>query len=415
MTSPSSQIETLSHIFDKMIFGFVLIFGLVVALAPKSLALLAGLLGVFCFLSLIKQPKLTLPYGSILFKTSLLFWLWLALSLLWVDDLPEAAQKFLQLSGFFIFSVPILAYAHSGLTQIQARQMKYGALASYLLAWVLTTCIVFWPQSFVAALNGFNETLSQASLNIQMQNYVSLSNRAITILTPLAFVFVPLFVRPFFLRLLAMAGLAFVIYHSNNQSALLGLFLPLGFMLVTLPKKNWRVRGFIAALGLGAVLMVPLTQLNYAQQWAPTYLKNTIFKKASLSQRSGLYYAYGSAILEKPILGYGLDSSSSADFGDEPYNLWQGKNPPHHPHNYFLQLWFELGAIGFGLGLVLLALMARHLAQLALKTDEPYWDTSLLPFYLSTLSIGFFAYNIWQSWLLGGILISVFISIKIKK
>ncbi len=150
----------------------------------------------------------------------------------------------------------------------------------------------------MAALNGLNETLSQDLLNIQMQNYVSLSNRAITILTPLAFVFVPLFVRPVFLRLLAMAGLAFVIYHSNNQSALLGLFLPLGFMLVTLPKKNWRVRVFIAALGLGAVLMVPLTQLNYAQQWAPTYLKNTIFKKASLSQRSGLYFAYGSAILE---------------------------------------------------------------------------------------------------------------------
>ncbi len=68
-----------------------------------------------------------------------------------------------------------------------------------------------------------------------------------------------------------------------------------------------------------------------------------------------------------------------------------------HSHNHYLQIWYELGAVGAALfllaGLVLLQKM-RSMAQ----GIRPYAYAS----FVAACSIAAFGWGLWQTWLLAG-------------
>ena len=115
-------------------------------------------------------------------------------------------------------------------------------------------------------------------------------------------------------------------------------------------------------------------------------------------------------IAEKPLLGWGFDSSRhigerfaaavAAGEVDDAGEAGRGA-VSLHPHNTALQIMLELGAIGAAIALALLLPIALRLDKLPSRTRE--FGQVL---FITALAIGCVAFGIWQNWWLS-LLVSV--------
>lgn len=379
--------QSIANSAERLIILLLFLSGPVIALAPKGLAALILLLGLSAAMNLWSRgEKIHISLkGTSLYLLAL--FVWAGMSVFWAQDMAGAGKKLTQLSGFLLCLPPLWSFAHN--TEIfKSRSVQLGMLISFSLAWVLSAFIIFYPAEFVALISDVNKSLTARDMSpVQMQNFVTVSNRAITVLVPLTFVLFACLPRHKWMIAPVLVMVFSIVINSNNQSALIGLSLPVLFMALRagLPKLIKPI--FAIAILLSSVLIVPMSIVNYTQNLAADYLPKTFVQRASVSARTDLYYAYAMAWLKKPITGYGLDSSSSVNFGDTEYNLWSEKTSVHHPHNYFLQLLYELGLPGLLAVLMIVLRLGRSLEG--------------VPVLLSVFGISFFAYNLWQSWLLG--------------
>jgi O-antigen ligase len=107
-------------------------------------------------------------------------------------------------------------------------------------------------------------------------------------------------------------------------------------------------------------------------------------------------------IKHHPLIGYGLNCS------DKTNNLDYFRDNVFiqlHPHNIFLQLWLETGAIGVIIISIFLVILFRNI--LAIKDSKSQLASIGI---ISTLFIyGNFSYGLWQSWLLCSIAMAVII------
>jgi exopolysaccharide production protein ExoQ len=97
-------------------------------------------------------------------------------------------------------------------------------------------------------------------------------------------------------------------------------------------------------------------------------------------------------IFEKPLIGWGLDSSRNIPGGD----LLVVENGPAlslHPHNGGLQVWLELGALGALALAALLWFTGRTMGKLSRSSQAPAAATFVAAFVIVSLSFG-----IWQNW-----------------
>ena len=120
-------------------------------------------------------------------------------------------------------------------------------------------------------------------------------------------------------------------------------------------------------------------------------------------------------IVEKPILGSGLDSTralySNKDMirydveikstGKKQYFL--AEPIPLHPHNAILQIWLELGAAGAALLAFFLACSLHYIG----KSTQNIWESALIiGLFFTGLTISSLSYGVWQSWWLGSLVIA---------
>ena len=381
---------------ERIIISLLLLSGLVIALAPKGLAALILLLAVFAAVNLwARGETFHLPVNAATMNVFALF-AWAGVSVLWAQDMSGAGRKFGQLTAFVLCLFPLWRFAVT--TQIfSSRAVQLGLLASFLISWGIAAFIVFFSDQFVDAIAVLNSGLQAKGFSaIQMQNHVTVSNRAITFLVPLTFVLFARFSDQKWMYAPILVMIFSVALNSNNQSALIGICLPVVFMMLASfwPEKAKTL--FSVLVVLAALLVVPLSVVNYNKGLTSAVMPDKFLKEAHIAQRTDLYYAYSMAWAERPLVGYGLDSSSSVDFGDKEYNLWREKVSVHHPHNFFLQLLYELGLPGLLSFIIILLHFGRQI------------DT--LPLTLSVLGISFFAYNLWQSWLVGMLCLVFFLA-----
>lgn len=113
-----------------------------------------------------------------------------------------------------------------------------------------------------------------------------------------------------------------------------------------------RVARLAALLTLLTVLTAPLTFPRLAS--SDVLFKAADSIKNSASHRLLIWSFAGDRIAERPLLGWGLDTSRSIPGGKELFRPGQEKLPLH-PHNASLQLWLELGLPGAVLGALLLS------------------------------------------------------------
>ena len=127
--------------------------------------------------------------------------------------------------------------------------------------------------------------------------------------------------------------------------------------------------------------------------------------KMSAGHRLLIWSFAGDRIAERPVTGWGLDSSRAIPGGDDPIRPgepWM----PLHPHNAALQVWLELGAPGA----VLFALMAAIAWGTLARVEWPPLFAAAAGASLTIAFVGCFAtYGIWQEWWLGTLSFSLFL------
>jgi len=123
---------------------------------------------------------------------------------------------------------------------------------------------------------------------------------------------------------------------------------------------DYRRAGRIAAVVAAAmILAAPLVFPPLVNSTALFATADEI--KSSASHRLLIWSFVGERIAERPLLGWGMDTSRAIPNGRELARPAQEKLPLH-PHNAALQLWLELGFPGALLGAVLAASRLRALA-----------------------------------------------------
>lgn len=189
-----------------------------------------------------------------------------------------------------------------------------------------------------------------------------------------------------------LALLAVVSLGQTSRSALAGLAVG-GFVLLAV--RQWpgdAVRRVLAAVTLAAFAgAVPAALV--AERAA--HLSDSEWLFHSARHRVEIWDRAATKILEAPLLGHGLDSPRAvpADGVTSKFEAMDNTLLPLHPHNAFLQVWFELGAAGAVLAAGLLLLVLRGIGRLP-AGDRPF----ALALYAAGLTLSSTAYGIWQAW-----------------
>jgi hypothetical protein len=169
----------------------------------------------------------------------------------------------------------------------------------------------------------------------------------------------------------------------------------------------YRARPVVAraalAISIIAVIAAPLTFARLERLPGLGEIADNF--KISAGHRLLIWSFAGDRIAERPVTGWGLDSSRAIPGGDDlirPRETWM----PLHPHNAALQVWLELGAPGAALFALLAAIVWGALARVE-------WPPLFAAAAGASLTIAFvecFAtYGIWQEWWIGTLSLSLFL------
>jgi O-antigen ligase len=160
---------------------------------------------------------------------------------------------------------------------------------------------------------------------------------------------------------------------------------------------------------LGAPLLFPhLVRIDAVADAALQMDKN------SLWHRLEIWSFVGGRIAERPLFGWGLDSSRAIPGGDQriPYGYLGQVMLPLHPHNAPLQLWLELGVPGALLAAVLIAGVWLALG----KAPWPRLYAAAAGGSLVTaLVVGLASYGAWQEWFISSEFLTLFLIIVMAR
>lgn len=124
--------------------------------------------------------------------------------------------------------------------------------------------------------------------------------------------------------------------------------------------------------------------------------------------RLEIFAAFAEQVIQAPILGHGLQASPSAP------ELYEGSDSRiefaltfTHPHNFSLQVWYELGLVGAALTTALLSVIAK--ALLDMPSPRLLAATALAG---GVWSVAYVSHGAWQHWwwALVGIVLTLFVA-----
>jgi O-antigen ligase len=179
---------------------------------------------------------------------------------------------------------------------------------------------------------------------------------------------------------------------DTTAKAALALSLPVAALVYF-----WQgaVARIAAALSILVILSAPATLPRLAR--LPSVFATVDAFKSSAGHRLLIWSFTGDRIAERPVLGWGLDSSRAIPGGKveiRPGQDWL----PLHPHDAALQLWLELGAPGAALFALLIGLLWLRLG----KAPWPrLYAAASGGSFAAALAVAFSAWGIWQEWWLG--------------
>lgn len=325
-----------------------------------------------------------------------------AVSLLWAPD-PQDAFPHVAFAVFVVISALFFNAWLVGQDSLRLKLMSRAALAAFVLGTTYLTIEIVWHQSLLHWLvsEGYFHT-TQA----RPKNYLSELNRNFAVIN--------LLVWPalFFVTLLGWSSRSRTIFA-------LGLLIVVG--IVTL-KSAHETSKIAILVGAGLVLLVTLTTAKVARYfliaaWLATtaatlpvssfayhslHLNDASWLQRSAQRRIVIWAEYTRRTLDYPLIGAGVRAGDAFNRRGEMAEIKDSgaktQQLSRHPHNGFLQIWFELGVVGA----ILLFWAAAQAIRDASRTTTratAYIAASLA----AAIPIFGLCWDIWQTWFLASI------------
>jgi O-antigen ligase len=198
-----------------------------------------------------------------------------------------------------------------------------------------------------------------------------------------------------------IAATAAIALLSESGTSVVAFFV--GALVLALAALSLKATRTLLAVGwtVATLLAVPLSALPYELGWHHW----TWLPPESVAARFYIWKYVADKVPEKPITGIGIRGTRAlhlvipADAGD-PNNsalALQGR-AARHPHNVYLQTWFELGGIGAAL------LLAVGLAGLwQMRVLPPVLQGASYALFAVSGAVGLSGFDLWQTWLLAAL------------
>lgn len=382
---------------------------LLIAFSLPALAIFAskGTVALFaaCALFILGQAiyrRKFSPVSPVLGMTLAAFLSVSCLSALWAVNAQETLVRAAQLAGIGFAALLVLAQAQK-IEPDEARRIG----AALLLGLVCAIVFLVFESVSQAWLTRFFHGLLDAppeQVRDRIDFNAFLKNGCVT-LALLAPIGLHILQKRFGVRF-AFAGFCaalavLLMVPIPSGAAICALFA--GSALMVLAK--WRLR--LMAKSLAVIFAIAIASLPFGIAHSPppqNYLHVEPRLADHMVPRLVIWRFTGGKILERPILGWGLDSARSLPGAEDlvpvtltlsdgnTYNMGQLPSLPLHPHNLILQVWLELGAIGALILCGFLFALIRNCQR----------DGALGPVKLGTVGAVFVAANLafgaWQSW-----------------
>jgi len=193
---------------------------------------------------------------------------------------------------------------------------------------------------------------------------------------------------------IALAGVAFaIVLQSESMTAKFAF--ALGIAVCVCARLAPRVTvAVVAATLILWVVAAPLILRPEVLGWLPQALPVKAPKQSSLTHRLGIWSFVIERIDERPVLGWGFDSSRWMPGGHEAFKR-NAELLPLHPHDAALQLRLDLGIPGVVLGVSFVLALFRAIARSPGDADERALQ---LAFAVAAFVFAAFSYNLWHVW-----------------
>ena len=364
-------------------------------LASRGVAPLAGVAGLLGLL--LALPAGAAVWRKLLMPAALLGALigWGLVSSLWAINPARSLEMTVRLGVLFAAS---LALAVAAGTLAAPRRLLCWLGAGLMVAIVLAAVQFFTQGSLTGA---FSKRVFVAPALNQVENALAL------LLLPLIALLIERG-RPWLAALVAgaMAVTLFGLVGTTGKAGVAAAVA--AAVLLYLARRP--VARLAAVAAVIAIVTAPLTfpalnEVPAVHDWAAGYWK------FSVRHRLEIWWFVGNHIAERPMLGWGLDSSRAIPGGSDP----TPEGPPWlplHPHNGALQIWLELGLPGA-------LLFAGFVARLWLSLAEAPWPRLFAAAAGGSLcaaqTIGLAAYGLWEEWWIGTQLLVLFLVLVMSR
>jgi exopolysaccharide production protein ExoQ len=353
----------------------------VLAVAPLGMAPLLIAAGVLGYSAERIQsggwPRVSLG-PALLFA---IFIAWCGLSLIWDLNPGSGARKLVDVVLAAAALLALLGLA-SRVSPEQSRRLCWTLVGGMLAGFVLLAIETLFDFPLYRLVMGGNPKLADL---VEAKR----SADALPLLVWPACLALARLGRPSAGALLA-AAFTVACVKLTASSATMGMALSIVVFAACFVSTIWVRRLLALTTVLAFILIIPLSIVAYDQGGTTAH-----WLKHSGQHRVEIWHFTAEKTLERPLFGWGFNASRYVPNGDAvSHFLPPGQSLiPLHPHDAFLQVWLEIGAVGAIIvgGILLLGL--RAIGQ---------WPAGVarftLPGYAAGLVVAGLAFGIWQSW-----------------
>jgi O-antigen ligase len=366
-----------------------LLFFPVLVVLPRGIAALVSAAGL-CAAGLVLSAGRTKLNPMLLAATTLLgcLLLWGTASALWSVNPMRSLAVAIRLAGL---SAVALALASAAGLVVAPRRLFFLLVIGMALG-IGMVVIELGTAGWLSSL------FSDRAFQITRLNQASISFALLVFPTTAVLVSLgqTIFAAPL---AVVTAGTVYILAGTAAKAVLLGG----GAMGILLYRRRALAAGIALVISVAAIIAAPLSFGRLER--VPGLGETADSFKISAGHRLLIWSFAGDRIAERPLTGWGLDSSRAIPGGDDPIRpgeVWM----PLHPHNAALQVWLELGAPGA----VLFALLAAIVWGALARVEWPRLFAAAAGASLTIAFVGCFGtYGIWQEWWLGTLLFSLFL------
>jgi hypothetical protein len=191
----------------------------------------------------------------------------------------------------------------------------------------------------------------------------------------------------------------FDVFISPHETSKAALVLSALVFVSARYSSTWTARSLAVAWFTLCMMIVPLSLSVYHLN-----LQKAGWVQPSAQARISIWNEHAKRILETPVFGAGynmayvarLEIRDVTELVAKHYSTTASKLKPYraiHPHNVYLQVWYEMGGVGAVL-FVILGFIVLRIITLLEEHQKPY----ILATFASGAMVLFSSYGLWQSW-----------------